>query len=261
MRYLTATLCMVLLLGACRKSERNNDTDITLCEDVANAQTAFNEVFLAVHEACLTTPGIKSYIGCATIATDTMGIPRNMTIDFGASCVSPAGRTRSGKILVYQTGAYAQAGSTSSAHFDRFYINGYNYGGSFFITKLTGNGYKLEASHLVVTAPDSSFTYLLNGSINLDQQQGTTTLPADDDVFDITGSLEITGRKGNTGTYTIDNTTHMGVNGACAQPVSGKLKVDATGQSTRLIDFGSGTCDRSVMITANTQTTEVNIGF
>lgn len=261
MRYFSAIVLCTLCIFGCRKADRNKDTDLTLTEDAANAQVALYEVFLPVHEACLSTPGFKSFISCATITSDTLGIPRTMWIDFGSGCSSPAGRSRSGRLIVYQTGTYGLGGSSNKVYFNDFYINGYNYSGQLSISGLGSGGYKLSPNNLRITAPDSSFTYLLSGSLTLAQTSGNATLVANDDLFSITGEWTITGRKGNTGTCTTTAGQFVVMDGSGAEPVSGGITMKATGQSPRVIDFGSGTCDKKFSVTLNTVTSELNIGF
>lgn len=262
MRYWYAILVCCIGLSACRKSDRNNDRDITLAEDVVNAEAALCEVFLATHEGCSTTPGIKSFISCATLTVDTLRAPRQLTIDYGTTgCASPAGRTRKGKIVVYQTGHYTQAGGVANVYFDTFYINGYNYNGSFTVSGLGSNNYKLTPNNLRITAPDSSFSYLLGGSLTLGQTGGTATGIADDDTFNATGTLVVTGRKGNTGTCTVDNGQQLVITASCTQVVSGTMTMSATGQSPRLLDFGSGSCDNQATVTENTVKNNLNLSF
>jgi len=262
MRLLCAILLCCVVLNGCRKSDRNNDKDITLAEDAVNAQPALFEVFLAAHEGCSTTPGIKSFLSCATVTVDTLRNPRQLTIDYGTTgCASPAGRTRKGKIIVYQSGHYLLAGSSATVYFDTFYINGYNYNGSFTIAGLGSNAYKLSPNNLRVTAPDSSYSYLLSGSLTLSQTAGLATGIADDDAFKATGNLVITGRKGNTGTCVVDNGQQLLITASCAQAVSGTMTMSATGQSPRLLDFGSGSCDNQATVTENTVKSDLNISF
>jgi hypothetical protein len=250
------------VLSACRKSDRNNDKDITLAGDAVNAQTALFEVFLATHEGCSTSTGIKSFLTCAVITIDTLRAPRQLTIDYGTTgCASPAGRNRKGKIIVYQTGHYTQAGGLADVYFDTFYINGYNYNGHFTVSGLGSNAYKLSPNNLRITAPDSSFSYLLGGSLTLGQTAGTATGIADDDVFNATGNLVITGRKGNTGTCTVDSGQQLVITASCAQAVSGTMTMSATGQSPRLLDFGTGSCDNQATVTENTVKSVLNISF
>jgi hypothetical protein len=53
----------------------------------------------------------------------------------------------------------------------------------------------------------------------------------------------------------------MVVNGSCAEPVSGSMTLTATGQSPRKMNFGTGSCDQKVSVTANTVSSDLNISF
>lgn len=253
-------LSLVFVFNGCRKSDRNNDTDPTFVEDVGNAHSALFEVFFAAHEANLSTPGIRTFLSCATLTSDTLGSPKSLMVDFGAGCASPSGRTRIGKLIIYQTGYYSVPGSTSTVYFDSFYINGYNYSSNFSIVT-TATGYLLKPNNLKITSPDSSFFYTCSGSYIMVFSNGVATTIADDDEFTVSGSMTFTGRNGNSGLCTVVNTATLLVKASCAEVVSGQLKVEPNGLAERALDFGAGTCDKSISATINTEPVTLPIGF
>jgi hypothetical protein len=256
-----ASLSLVFVLNGCRKSDRNNDTDTTYVEDLGNAHCALFEVFFAVHEANLSTPGIRSFLSCATLTADTLGNPKSLIVDFGTTgCVSPSGRNRTGKIIVYQTGNYSIPGSTSTVYFDSFYINGYNYSSSFKLTT-TASGYLIQPNNLKITSSDSSFFYTCSGSYTLVFSNGYATTLADDDEFTVTGSMNFTGRNGNSGLSTVVNGSDLLVKAVCAEVVSGQLKVEPNGLAQRDLDFGTGLCDKSISATINNESFTLSIWF
>lgn len=252
---------IILLFTGCRKSDRNNDVDTTLIEDAANIHAALFEVFLAAHEANLSTPGIRTFLSCATITADTLGNPKTLIVNFGSTgCSSPSGRTRAGKIIIYQTGYYSVPGSSCNVYFDSLYINGYNFSNNFSIVT-TGTGYFLKPNNLKIMSPDSSFFYTCAGTYTLVNTAGTGTIIADDDEFTVSGSMNIIGRNGGSAVCTISTTGNLLVKASCAEPVSGQLKVEPTGLAQRLIDFGSGVCDKAASATINTEPVNLVIGF
>lgn len=260
MRLITISLMFLLFIG-CRKSNRNNDTDATLVEDVANVNVALFEVFLAAHEANLATPGIRTFLSCATLTADTLGNPKSLIVDFGnTGCSSPTGRLRTGKLIIYQTGYYTQTGGSCTVYFDSLFINGYNYSSNFTIVT-TASGYILKPSNLKITAPDSSFFYTCSGTYTLATLAGAATIIADDDEFNVSGNLTVIGRNGSTGICTISSTLNLLVKASCAEPVSGQLKVEPTALTERLLDFGTGSCDKAVSATINTELVNLIIGF
>lgn len=257
-----ASLAFIFLLfSGCRKSDRNNDVDTTLIEDATNIHTALFEVFLAAHEANLSTPGIRSFLSCATLTADTLGSPKSLIVDFGSTgCSSPTGRTRAGKIVIFQTGYYSVPGSTCNVYFDSLFINGYNYSSNFSIVT-TATGYFLKPNNLKIMSPDSSFSYTCSGSYTLVNTAGTGTPVADDDEFTVSGSMSIIGRNGGSAECTIATTANLLVKASCAEPVSGLLKVEPNGLAERTIDFGSGACDKAASATINTEQVNLSIGF
>lgn len=261
MRFLTVTLLIFATLAGCRKSERNNDTDITLIEDVANAQNALLEVFIAAHEANLTTPGIRTFLSGATLTADTLGSPRSLVVDFGPVwCASPNGRNRCGKIIIYQSGYYTTPGSTSTVYFDSLYVNGFNYSNTFTIVT-TSTGYYLKPNNIKITAPDSSYFYTLSGNYALTSTAGTATVAADDDEFSITGTMTAVGRNGGTGNCTITASMPLVFKAICGQVVSGQMKIEPNGLAQRTLDFGTGGCDAVATGTLHGEAVAVNITF
>ncbi|HYG51199.1 MAG TPA: hypothetical protein VD905_09870 [Flavobacteriales bacterium] len=261
MRFLVITLLLVATLSGCRKSDRNNDTDTTLIEDVANAQNALFEAFFAAHEANLTTPGIRTFLSCAVLTADTLGTPRSLIVDFSSpGCPSPTGRNRSGKLIIYQNGYYSTPGSTSTVYFDAFYVNGCNYSSTFTIVT-TSTGYYLKPNSLKITAPDSSYFYTLSGNYALTWTTGAATITADDDEFSVTGTMNISGRSGGTGVCTIVTGASLTVKALCGQVVSGQMTIEPNGLAERNLDFGSGACDAVATGTLHGDAVAINITF
>lgn len=260
MRFLLPTLLLLVVLVNCRKADRNEDTDTSMGEDFGAIENAVAEVFFATHEACLSTTGIRSYTSCATITADTLGTPRELVIDFGTGCISPSGRTRMGKIVIYQNGYYTTTGSTSKIYFDAFYCNGYNFGGNLKLTT-TGTGYQVVATDFKITAPDSSYFIVLNGMQVLVQTAGSSTNAADDDTFSATGSFSMTGRKGGFTNCTITTGNPLVFSGTCAQVVQGEVDLQPNGLVNRPMDFGAGSCDNSFTLNINGEIQTLSINF
>ena len=260
MRLIIVFILFSITLANCRKADRNEDTDMTMGYDVADAECVLYELFSIANESCLSTPGIRSYISCATLTSDTLGTPRVLTIDFGAACVGTNGRTRSGKMIIYQTGFYSTTGSSGIVYFNDFYLNGYNVDGNFSITKTT-SGYRIYASSLSFMAPDSSYHIRINGTQTFIQTSGNATFIADDDTFSVTGIFSVTGKRGGQFTCTIDNANPIFFNGICGEPVSGKLTIAPAGLVERPLDFGSGTCDGQFLLYLNGEANNLNISF
>lgn len=260
MHKLLPLVLVLAVFGSCRKSDRANDTDTTLSEDSGNAFCALFEAFLAVHEAADTTAGIRTYTNGAVLTADTLGTPRTLIIDFGTGNTSPSGRNRQGKILLYQTGPYSTVSSSSEIHFDSFFINGYNYSGSFNLVTTT-TGFRLINNFLTITSPDSSYMYQLDGDINLTAISGSSTSLANDDEFEVSGNLTMYGRNGNSGTATISTGNPILLRGACAEPVQGEITLQPANFAPRTLGFGTGTCDKQLTVLINTETINLNISF
>lgn len=261
MRIVVITLIAILSLYACRKADRNEDSDTSMATDFADVENAMSEIFYSVNEACKSTSGIKAFVSCATLTADTLGNPKNLVVDFGnTGCVSPSGRNRFGKIVVYLNNAFSAAGTFTNVYFDSLYINGYNFAGNLKITTTT-TGYQIQANNFKLIYPDTSAFLLLNGLHYFVQSSGASTAIADDDMYNVSGTLNLIGSKGGTHTCIINAASPLQLNGNCAYISGGELEIQPMGLVPRPLDFGSGGCDNSFIISINGGNQSLNSGF
>ena len=77
-----------------------------------------------------------------------------------------------------------------------------------------------------------------------------TPLDFADDVYSITGTANGTDANGRN--YTANITTPVISKLTCKWFVSGKIEITPTNKSSRVVDFGSGTCDNQATVTIGT---------
>jgi hypothetical protein len=88
--------------------------------------------------------------------------------------------------------------------------------------------------------------------------KGDTTKTFSDDEWSVIGKVNGTGFNGAPFNVSIDSVLIQ--NPTCNYPLSGKATLDAGGNLTdRLIDFGSGNCDKTLTVTVNGKANEVSL--
>ncbi|MFM9985201.1 MAG: hypothetical protein ACKVOK_08220 [Flavobacteriales bacterium] len=260
-------LCIISLvvLASCRK-DREKVLDNTFASDNSTAENLFNDVYKVVDDVSYQTDGIREdIIGCIdTIIVDTISDPRSITIDFGTdNCVGADGRIRNGILFVTYTGRYRDAGTVITITPQNYTVNGYGIGGTKTVTNQgvndDGQPYFSVLVQGTITAPGNAWTSTWNSSRTRTWLEGyNTTGNIWDDVYSIDGSANGVNRYGNP--YSIDITTPLRAEIGCAWLVSGILEIAPENADTRVVNFGSGSCNNGFTVTVNGETEEFNGG-
>ncbi len=188
-------------------------------------------------------------LGCATVnITPLVGFPKNISVDFGAGCVSQNGILRKGKINIVLSDTVRKTGSTAVLTFDGYYVNGFKKEGIITWTNTSNanvKGWERKVENGKIT--DSNGKYWLHSGIkNVVQVAGYDT-PYNllDDAFSITGNHSVTNAEGKTRTSTI--TEALQKKTICENIDKGKITVQGPNH-TAVIDFGNGECDKVATI-------------
>jgi hypothetical protein len=201
-------------------------------------------------------------LSCAEVSfsdgsTTTSG---TLNIDFGAGCSDGKGNIRKGKVVLAYEGTRGQTGFTINETFDNYYINGIKLEDeSRVITRVEAPEGSIK--HTVVltggkaTWPDATFaTRASSFTRTINVAAGTVTLE---------GSASGTSRKGKSYTMTIEepliHKTSCIADGIY-MAVQGKKVFNIQGTKQITIDYGDGTCDKTVTITLNGITKDITIG-
>lgn len=177
---------------------------------------------------------------------------KKITVDFGAGCTSPNGVIRKGKMILTYTGTnFLFPGTSIVTTFDGYEVNGLKIQGSRTITNagldLINNKVTLNVKieNGVITWPDnSSVTYSSN-------QIRQVTLGSAGYEVSATGTASGKSREGFD--YTAAVSTPLVIKEDCARtgvyvPSSGVLAFTFQGIGAS-VDYGSGTCDKVVVLT------------
>jgi len=243
-----------LVFSGCRRDQNELDNDITSTQDNTSAEYNFDQIFNQVDDAAL-NGGLKK--GYPIITIDTTNTPRNMIIDFGPdNFLCQDGNYRRGKILVNWTGKYKNEGTIINIGFDGFYQNDNHVEGA---KSIINNGRN--------SSQNLTWTIIVNGKItNVSNEvivwqsnrtrewiQGEQTQTHLDDVYLVSGTASGTNRRNKE--YTAVITTPLRVDLSCQwRIVSGVVEIKPTDKPLRVLDFGTGACDKIVSVTVNGKT-------
>ncbi len=256
-------LALVLFIGfsysACRKNDRDKDTDTSASIDNAVAENAFAGIFKSIGEftdslSQLRVSSCASYSIFPTIV-DTTTWPKTLTINYGTSnCLCADGNMRRGIITAVFTGQYRTAGTVITVSTSNYYHNDNAVqAGTHTITNnglnTSGNlSYTINVQNATITTSKGTISWNSLRTREWISGASTTSNPFDD-VYSITGTANGTAVNGNTFTVTIDNPLIVALN--CKYIQQGKLTLTPANLSPRIIDFGSGACDNAATITIN----------
>ena len=258
------SIALSLIFTSCKKSDRDEDNDLSAAKDNVAAEVAFAGVFKSIIEAQDSVWQIRSS-SCAIytiIPADTFTFPKTLTIDFGTSnCLCSDGNNRRGKIIAAFSGKYRDSLSTITVSLQNYYHNdNHLQAGTYMITNKGRNatGHIIYSVNVQNTAINTS-----SGGISFDCihnyewiSGNTTALNTLDDVYSITGTSTGRGIAGNTFSSSINSPLIIAMN--CAYIQKGALTLSPANLSPRTVDFGNGSCDSQGTITINGKSYDFN---
>jgi hypothetical protein len=269
-------ICGTLYISSCGKKDDTNNQNINyskLAEDSQIAQSMSDDASSQVNNESKggqyssniekNNGGIASWTSqmdsCAIITLDPNGgvFPMTLTIDFGSTgCTGLDYKTRKGKLTAVFSGRYTDAGSVVTISFDNYYVNGYKVEGTKTITTNGRVGGNLSFTERDIdgriTKPDGGIITWESTRTNswVEGELSTGWLGIFDDKYAITGSA--TGQTSDGTDYEIDITTPLQYEVLCNTTYNvvteGALSYKVEGTEVATLDYGSGTCDRNVVV-------------
>jgi hypothetical protein len=288
-------LAFVLILGSCSKSDEVTVSENTLNVNTESSEDSYHNDADDLANSIASLPdgsitGRSEGVNDTRFCTDTKVTLRKadnensdtLIIDFGTvGCKDVKGNTRKGKIIViFNPGKRSYPQFTNTVTFENFFVNGVKVEGTRTIKNVT--------STIVEGAPDITFDISLTGG-KLTFPDGTTAtrttrhfrqwarggtaLDFSDDqqkilafYIEVQSTASGSNRKGYT--YEMKVTKDIVYKNSCLKdskifiPVSGTktLKVTKDGKSVDItVDYGDGTCDKTVTITTSGKTETVTV--
>ena len=245
-------LTLLLLTAGCGNKEEMKAEKADIISEVS-ALRETHDLLLLVEDIVryATTSRLSSTSGLnAPCVVTTQPAPgAEIKVDYGAGCLCQDGRTRRGVVEVSYQGHLNQTGFRAAVRMQNFAADG---------TEMTGT-WRLgrpRSDQFALTSQDMRFA---NGSgaptewsadLTRTRTQGATT-PFDfnDDVFVYGGSTTATSNRGVAYVQRITASRPLEFISSCEPagklvPVRGESSFVSTGHTTRVVDFGNGTCDR-----------------
>lgn len=260
---------LVIGIGACKKRKLNKQTTST--EDNNRADAYFTDVFNVTSSEVtnaeneqlqkgvdIVPKALLSVDTCADVTytfSDDSTYLDTVIIDFGTnnSC-EVNGRVRRGKLNIYLTGKFRQAGTVTTIVPEDFYIDDYQVEGQKVITNIGLTPelywqYTVSVTDAKITAPNGdTFTW---------ESQRTNEWRILQGEFGMTGSASGVNRNGRA--FDILITDELVAKTGCKWIVSGTFELTPEDLATRYVDYGDGACDNKATVTINDNEYEVNM--
>jgi hypothetical protein len=280
---LTATI--IMLMTSCRKDNNSSSSPSTVSNGAAanmttNAATADNAYDDAFGVALVTGSdnnldimmqrtgrstvpvGIAGTYYCATVSVSGTAFPVTVTVDFGTGCKSADSITRSGSIVYVFSGRLSTPGTTISATFNNYTVNGHQLNGTYTIANTTTN---INSPQLTTTVTNGNIVFPGDTSYSF---SGTKTVALVSGsianisslVFNVTGNYQISSSYGESLAATI--TTPLEKKVTCKYIDKGVVSFKYTKNTASVngtLDYGSGTCDDQALVTIGTFTAAITI--
>ena len=279
-----------LVLTGCKKEKEKEPKPTTQSvADNDQAQSEFDDLFTTTDDVMdknqlrLSSAPVDTTVWdtswCAWVTINSTTTPKTITINFGDTvCLGYDGRQRKGKILITYTAPLRIPGAQVTITLDSFYVDSHKLEGAKSITNTTTILDTLKY-HIVVAADTAG-----NGYAELTLPDGVTVIKwkSDrtrkhilvpglwvwNDEFHIDGSADGFNRNGTPFTVTITKTLirkmvclfTLPITDRTIIPVSGTIEITPGSLSTRVVDFGTGTCDKDFTVTVDNITFNCTAG-
>jgi hypothetical protein len=280
----------ITLITACKKDSSSSSTPTTdnngpaanLSANGATSDNAFDDAFnIAMqtgNDKGLDNLNRQQKSGAATLGYTVTGayycatvtvkptagttFPDTLIVDFGTGCTSTDNITRSGSITYIFSGHLSVPGTTVSATFNNYVVNGYALTGAYSITNSTTN---INSPSLTTAVTGGSITYPNDTSYSFSGSKTVTLVSGSISdistlVFNITGGYSISDSYGESLTATVS--TPLERKETCLFVDKGITSFKYTKGSASVngtLDYGDGTCDNSALITIGSFTETVTI--
>jgi hypothetical protein len=201
---------------------------------------------------------------CATVTIETTGTADNpqgvITVDFGVGCVDNRLNVRKGKLKFAYHGKRFEPGSTVIMTAENYSINDIKLEGTRTSTNVQGSSSDAPKFNVVLTNgkatfPDGSFA---ERESNITWEWIRAANPSDDylmiDQSSVANGVTRGGR-----TYEVSLIEALKYKRFCGIAVDGIKRYVIDDEKEIVIDYGDGTCDKSVTITVNGVTRNITV--
>jgi hypothetical protein len=275
----------IMLMISCKKdnnsssssSSVSNSAAANMTTNAATADNAYDDAFgvalqtgndngldiMIQRTGRSTVPvGIAGTYYCANVSVSGTAFPVTVTVDFGTGCKSADSITRSGSITYVFSGRLSTPGTTISATFNNYVVNGHQLNGTYTIANTTTN---ISSPQLTTTVTNGNIvfpgdtSYSFSGTKTVSIASGSVT-NVSSLVFNVTGNYKISSSYGDSLAATI--TTPLEKKVTCKYIDQGVVSFTYTKNTASVsgtLDYGSGTCDDQALVTIGAFTETITI--
>ncbi|MBL7771661.1 MAG: hypothetical protein JNM95_02220 [Chitinophagaceae bacterium] len=245
---------------------RERDIDTSISTDHTMGEYIYtNALDIAFDASSKSTNDHLAYFGaCETIVHDKVSFPRTIKVMYGsADCLCLDGRTRSGTILVSNTGNnYSDSSGTVLVTFEDYKIDGYQIFGQIAVNN-KGRNKKSQPNYELKIAGKYLKPLVLDTLIWGAEQikthvAGSESANYDDDLYEYDGTGH--GMNEYQVYYATNIISPVTKYPDCKYFKSGKIEQQPQGHSLRTIDYGDGTtCDDDATVVFNTKSYNIKL--
>jgi hypothetical protein len=277
-------IAAVALISSCKDEERITAKDTQDITEEAETDTYFQDMDdmagVAVSSDAATAGGrVASGARSITVnddrfkctgivvtiepaSTSTVDVPKGkITVDFGTTgCTDLRGNVRTGKLFFTYNGKRFQPGSTVITTSENYTINGIKLGGTRTLTNVSTSTSDAPKFNIVLTGGTATFEDGTSATreSNITTQWIRATNPLEDKLI-IDQSSVASGNTRGGRAYQVSLLKQLEFKRACGVAVSGIKKYVIDGTKEITIDYGDGTCDKSITITVNGITRSITV--
>jgi hypothetical protein len=195
-------------------------------------------------------------------ANSTADVPKGkITVDFGTTgCTDVRTNVRTGKLFFTYSGKRFMPGSTVVTTSENYAINGIKLGGTRTLTNVSTSTADAPKFNIVLAGGTATFDDGTSATreSNITTQWVRATNPLEDKLI-IDQSSTASGKTRAGRAYQVSLLKQLEFKRACGVAVSGIKKYVIDGTKEITIDYGDGTCDKSITITVNGITRSITV--
>lgn len=239
------------------------EADYDEIDDITESALGYSDGSIGGRTAEAEGRGMDERASCATVAHDKEA--QTITIDFGDGCEGPYGKIRSGIIFITYTGKRFIPGSQWTVTFQDFYIDDRHIEGTRSVENVSEVMDDYPKFHIMLT--DGKVTWedgtFATREVDRFRVWIRASNPMEDEKHILEGSIA-SGINKEGLSYSSSVLADLIYKKACRGTYSSRIPVQGIkevviGDETHLVNFGDGECDSIVTITANGETTEVDL--
>lgn len=254
--------CILFSLSACEDEDTGSENEEVLSEQAISDDALADDLFEDMDEISMEAAtydentrmqgGILSRLTCLsrTVERENMSnLSKRITLTFSEGCVDAKGRIRSGSMIIEHSIDLTAATYTVSTTFEDFYVNGHQIEGTRTIVYSSDEENIISAS---ISLTDGKILLADGSTIS---RNGSFTKLINRGTGEISLNGKASGINRNGISYISEITSPLVYKMACTtdgifMAASGKKTISRVGRKTLTLDYGDGTCDRSLTLNA-----------